>query len=78
MFWYLFQSVRVERLLVSDVRKCLVDALGGEVSEDHMSRLLALIPLSGEHIEKENFVIVAALAERLFCYGNLSFEFNLK
>ena len=69
--------------MISDVRESLSDAIGAEVSEEQMNRILEIVPLSstpGEHIQRDTFIIIGALAERMLCYGNLvllQFIFNV-
>ncbi|XP_063842675.1 uncharacterized protein LOC135090177 [Scylla paramamosain] len=66
------ESIRVERMLVGDFRAALGDALGGSLDEAQLQRLTDLLPLPEEAMDKEFFVLVAAFAERFFCYELLA------
>lgn len=66
------ESIRVERMLVGDFGAALGDALGGSLDEAQLKRLTDLLPLPDEALDKEFFVLVAAFAERFFCYELLA------
>ncbi|XP_066984508.1 uncharacterized protein [Macrobrachium rosenbergii] len=66
------ESIRIERLLTSDFGKALGDALGGELSETQLEKLTSMVPLPEEAMDKDFFVLIAAFAERLFCYDLLA------
>nr|XP_053630698.1 uncharacterized protein LOC128687326 [Cherax quadricarinatus] len=66
------ESIRVERLLVSDFGAALGDALGGTLTEAQLGRLAGLTPLPDLAMDREFFVLVSAFAERLFCYELLA------
>ncbi|KAK7070667.1 hypothetical protein SK128_012477 [Halocaridina rubra] len=66
------ESIRIERLLVSDFGKALGDALGGRLTDAQLGRLTGLVPLPEKALDKEFFVLIAAFAERLFCYELLA------
>ncbi|XP_076064469.1 uncharacterized protein LOC143038806 isoform X1 [Oratosquilla oratoria] len=51
----------------SDLETALSEALGGKVESCHMDQLEGLLTLPPEHVSKEQFSSIAALAERLFC-----------
>ena len=63
-------------MLVGDFGDALGDALGGSLDEAQLQRLSDLLPLPEEALDKEFFVLVAAFAERFFCYGEFSFFFS--
>ncbi|KAG0728688.1 hypothetical protein GWK47_031956 [Chionoecetes opilio] len=66
------KSIRVERMLVEDFSHALGDALGGTLDGAQLGRLTDLLPLPREALDKDFFVLVAAFAERFFCYELLA------
>ncbi|XP_068249027.1 uncharacterized protein [Palaemon carinicauda] len=68
------ESIRIERLLVGDFGKALGDALGGNLTENQIEKLTSMVPLPEEALDKDFFILIAAFAERLFCYELLAAE----
>lgn len=56
-------------MLVSEIGSALTDALGGSLSQAQLDSLSSLVPLPDSALDREFFILVAAFAERLFCYG---------
>lgn len=66
------ESIREVRVLVEDFGPALGDALGAQLKEAQLDRLKELVPLPEVALEREFFVLIAAFAERLFCYELLA------
>ncbi|XP_037802888.1 uncharacterized protein LOC119597392 isoform X2 [Penaeus monodon] len=66
------ESIREVRVLVEDFGSALGDALGAQLKEAQLDRLKELVPLPEVALEREFFVLIAAFAERLFCYELLA------
>lgn len=56
-------------MLLTELGSALKDALGGSLKQAHLDRLSGLVPLPELALDKELFILAAAFAERLFCYG---------